>query len=79
MHFRLPSESASHDVFNSFKTFQFPVSHLRFYLLEDILQDLLADCVVTPGEVVGGVLLARDHVTRPVERLVRTGLDLTRN
>ena len=36
--------------------------------VHDLLQDLLADCVVAAGEVVGCVLLARDQLLR-VEKL----------
>ena len=36
--------------FNSFKTFQFPVSHFTFYLLQDILQDLFADSIMSPEQ-----------------------------
>ena len=40
------------------------------------LQNLLAHGVVTPGEVVGGVLLARDETVWVVERLVGPGPEL---
>ena len=75
MHSRSLSESASRDVLTQLHLGeQFPSD-----LLQNLLQDLLADCVVAPGEVVGRVLLARDHVLRTEERFVRTHFDLTKN
>ena len=75
MHSRSLSESASRDVLTQLHLGeQFPSD-----LLKNPLQDLLADCVVAPGEVIGRVLLARDHVLRTEERFVRTHFDLTKN
>lgn len=45
-------------------------------LIQDLVDKLLTDCVVTTGVVVGGILLAGDHVLRVEERTVGTGADL---
>lgn len=45
-------------------------------LVEDAVDKLLADGVVTTGVVVGGILLAADHVLGVEQAAVRTGADL---
>lgn len=45
-------------------------------LVKDLVDEFFADGVVTTGIVVGGVLLARDHLFRVEERAVRTSADL---
>ena len=76
MHSQSLYGSASRDVLTQLHLL---VNSFPSDLLQNLLQDLLADCVVAPGEVVGRVLLARDHVLRTEERFVRTHFDLTKN
>ena len=45
-------------------------------LVQDLVDELLSDCVVTTGVVVGGILLSGDHVLRVEERTVGTCADL---
>lgn len=45
-------------------------------LVEDLVDELLANCVVTPRVVVGGVLLAGDHLLGVEQVAVGTGPDL---
>jgi hypothetical protein len=45
-------------------------------LVEDLVNELLADRVVATGVVVRGILLARDHVLRVEQGAVRAGADL---
>lgn len=45
-------------------------------LIEDGLDELLANCVVTTGVVVGGILLAGDHQLGVEKALVGAGADL---
>lgn len=45
-------------------------------LIQDLVDELLADCVVTTGVVVGRILLAGNHVLGVEERTVGTGADL---
>jgi hypothetical protein len=45
-------------------------------LIQDLVDELLADCVVTTGVVVGRILLAGDHVLGVKERTVGTSADL---
>ena len=45
-------------------------------LVQDLVNELLADCVVAAGVVVGGVLLAGDHVLGVEKRAVGAGADL---
>lgn len=45
-------------------------------LVEDLVNELLADGVVATSVVVGGILLAGDHLLGVEERAVRTGADL---
>ena len=45
-------------------------------LVEDLVNELLADGVVTTGIVVRGILLACDHLLGVEERAVGTGADL---
>ena len=52
------------------------ILHVLSDLVHHALQDLLAHGVVAPGEVVGGVLLARDETVRVLERLVGPGPEL---
>lgn len=45
-------------------------------LVENLIDHLLADCVVTPGIVVGCILLTGDHLLRMKQLSVGTGADL---
>ena len=45
-------------------------------LIQDLVDELLSDCVVTTGVVVGRILLAGDHVLGVEERTIGTGADL---
>ena len=45
-------------------------------LIQDLVDELLSDCVVTTGVVVRRILLAGDHVLGVEERPVGTGADL---
>lgn len=44
-------------------------------LIQDLVDELLSDCVVTTGVVVGRILLSGDHVLGVEERTVGTGAD----
>ena len=46
------------------------------HLVEDLVDELLANGVVTTGVVVGGILLAGDHLLRVEEGAVGAGADL---
>jgi hypothetical protein len=48
-------------------------------LVEDLVNELLSDGVVTTGVVVWGILLSGDHVLGVEERSVRTSADLVDN
>ena len=73
MHSRSLSESASREVLTQLHLL---VNSFPSDLLQNLLQNLLADCVVAPGGVVGRVLLARDHVLRVEEMFVSPYFDL---
>lgn len=45
-------------------------------LVQDLVDELLSDCVVTTGVVVGRILLAGDHVLGVEKRTVGAGADL---